>query len=86
MDPQAAWRLMIDSFLEHDWPQVLESAEGLLQWIQKGGRPPDTVPGRHMGSLWDEQVATTTCRFVADLARSVFTDPNGIPHAVPFSL
>ncbi|MBI1315021.1 hypothetical protein GC176_27335 [bacterium] len=86
MDPQAAWQLMIDSFQEHDWPQLLDAAEGLQNWMSRGGCPPATVPGRRMGSLWDEQLASSICRFAADLATRVLADANGIPDGVPFSL
>lgn len=86
MDPQAAWELVIESFIEHDWPQLLEAAEGLLNWMKKGGCPPGTVPGWRMGSLWDEHLATAICTFAASLAKRVMEDPHGIPAGVPFSL
>ena len=86
MDPQAAWQQMIDSFIEHDWQQLHETAHGLLNWMSKGGRPPDTVPGRQMGSLWDGQVAIGLCTFAFSLAQRVMDDPNGIPEGIPFSL
>lgn len=86
MDPQATWQKMIDAFIEHDWDGLLEAAEALLNWMTRDGCPPETVPGRRMGSLWNQQIATATCNFAADLARRVLADPNGIPERVPFSL
>ena len=86
MDPQAAWQLLIDSYIEHDWPQVLEAAEGLMHWIDRGGFPPETVSGRRMGSTWNQHLAQSACEFAADLAERVLADANGIPEGVPFSL
>lgn len=86
MDPQATWKLMIDAFIEHDWLGMQEAAEALMHWMNRGGVPPETVPGRHMGSLWNQHLATATCTFAADLAKRVLADPNGIPTDVPFSL
>lgn len=86
MDPQATWRLMCEVWIEHDWQQLHDAAEALLNWMNRNGFPPETVPGFRMGSLWNQAVATAVCRFADDLAQQALADPHGIPHGVPFSL
>lgn len=98
MDPQIAWKEMIDAFHALDWDRAHELAEGLLQWMNGGGFPPetsavdtiaDTVHNerpRSFGSEWNRAVAQAACRYTLDLANQVLSDPNGIPRGVPFSL
>lgn len=98
MDPQAAWKEMVDAFHELDWERARDLAEGLLQWMDGGGFPPDTsdvntIAGtahndrpRSFGCEWNRAVALAACRYTMDLANQVLSDSNGIPRGVPFSL
>jgi hypothetical protein len=98
MDPQMAWNEMVDAYHELDWDRVRGLAEGLLQWMNGGGFPPetsavntiaDTVHNerpRSSGCEWNRAVAQAACRYSLDLANQVLSDPNGIPRGVPFSL
>lgn len=98
MDPQVAWQELMDAFHQLDWARVRDLAEGLLQWMNRGGFPPETSavriaadggaiePPRTAGSEWNRTVARAACRYALDLANQVLSDSNGIPDGVPFTL
>ena len=64
MDPEAAWKELLQARLERDWDQAEELAEGLLDWLDKGGVPPVTVGGSRLGKKWHRTIAHATCLFV----------------------
>ena len=43
MDPQAAWDRLLEAYTHGDWSVVEELAEGLLEWLHRGGFPPQPV-------------------------------------------
>ena len=98
MDPQVAWKELMEAFHRLDWDRVRDLAEGLLQWMNRSGFPPETSAGvfvsadvtieppQSLGPDWNRAVAQAACRYALDLANQVLSDPNGIPHGVPFTL
>lgn len=86
MDPRTTWEVMMNSFIEHDWMQLRKAAEDLQEWMKQGGCPPEIVPGRNMGTIWNGHLVASTCDFAISLTKRVLDDPNGIPEGVPFSL
>ena len=97
MDPNAAWLELMDAFRQLDWDRVHELAEGLLQWMDRDGFPPETSVRNSangvvadslwsLGSEWNRTVAQAACRYAVNLAKQVLKDPDGIPHGVPFTL
>ena len=68
MDPQAAWNEMLEAILQRDWEQALERAEGLLEWMRKGGAPPQTtaVIMRHQ---WNRTMAEFGCLMALQLVK-----------------
>jgi len=69
MDPQAAWDRLLEAYTHGDWSVVEELAEGLLQWLHRGGFPPRPVSKREMGDQWNRVVAVSACRFALSEAR-----------------
>lgn len=98
MDPQVAWRELIEAFHDLDWDRVHDLADGLVHWMKHGGFPPETLavsqlvvgrlsePTRSLGNDWNRSVALAACGYALDLATQVLQDPNGIPRGVPFTL
>ena len=64
MDPHAAWTELLEARLVKDWDRAEELAEGLLDWLDKGGVPPTTVGHPRLGKTWHRNIAHTTCLFV----------------------
>ena len=64
MDPHAAWTELLEARLVKDWDRAEELAEGLLDWLKKGGVPPTTVGHQRLGKTWHRNIAHTTCLFV----------------------
>ena len=69
MDPQAAWNQLLEAYSHGDWSVVVELAEGLLEWLHRGGFPPQPVSKREMGDEWNRAVAVSACRFALSAAR-----------------
>lgn len=61
MDPQAAWQNLLDTYQTRDGKQLCESAGALLDWLNSGGFPPQTIPGVTMSPRWNRAVAETGC-------------------------
>jgi hypothetical protein len=40
MDPQTAWKDLIDAYQVNDWRVAQEAAEALTSWLAGGGFPP----------------------------------------------
>ena len=56
MDPQTAWNEMLDAIARKDHEQACELAEGLLEWMKKGGVPPQTS-AVNMPRQWNRATA-----------------------------
>lgn len=68
MDPQAAWNEMLGAISQRDWDQAQERADGLLEWMRKGGFPPQTsaVP---MRPQWNRTMAEFGCLMALQLVQ-----------------
>jgi hypothetical protein len=61
MDPQAAWQNLLDAHQARDGMGLCESAAALLEWLDRGGFPPQTIPGATMSDRWNRAVAMAGC-------------------------
>ena len=66
MDPQAAWGNLLDAYCDCDWEAVDEHAVKLLDWLEKGGLPPQTVRHRPLGPPVNRLIALATCRLALE--------------------
>jgi len=57
MDPQATWDMLLQAWSKRNWNEVAELSESLLDWLAKGGFPPETNYPRELGADWDSAVA-----------------------------
>jgi hypothetical protein len=62
MDPHVAWNNLIAAYVRHDWYHVQEIALTLLQWLLRGGFPPDTGADRPTAEH-DAAVAQDFCMY-----------------------
>lgn len=69
MDPQATWELLLDGICDHDWESVGEHATALLNWMEKGGLPPQTVPHRELTPPVNRLLVMGTCRMALEHAQ-----------------
>jgi hypothetical protein len=60
---------LVGAYAAGDWPEVLDLAEGLFRWLQSGGSPPKTQPGRKMDGDWNRAVSMAGCRVAIGKAR-----------------
>lgn len=56
MDPVAAWRDLINALVQLDWERASELAQALLDWMRRGGFPPDVILLVDAGSRMDTSV------------------------------
>ena len=57
MDPQQTWQEMLDAYASGQLSQADELASALLDWLDKGGFPPQTFPDRTFDSDFNWDVA-----------------------------
>ncbi len=75
MDPNVAWRELVEAYALEDWAQVDESAMALLNWLKQGGFPPQTIPGRTLDDKWNRAVATAACHQALSDAWNAESEP-----------
>jgi 5,10-methenyltetrahydromethanopterin hydrogenase len=64
MDPQATWKLLLDTYADGDRHEAREAAENLLAWLERGGFPPQVLPDRPMDDAWNQTIARAACQIV----------------------
>lgn len=69
MDPQAAWDQLLAAYADRDWQQVDELAAGLVNWLGRGGFPPQTSPSHQLDDAWNRAVSRFACEFAIDQAQ-----------------
>lgn len=69
MDPQVVWNLLVDAYADQDVIAARDAASDLLVWLQRGGFPPQTMPGRILDESWNRSVAAAVCETVLALRR-----------------
>lgn len=85
MDPQASWDRVIDAWNSCDWYTVVDAADALLFWLERGGFAPETTES-HVGADWNRVVAQAACQFALKTATEVIEHPEGIPPSIAFIL
>lgn len=70
MDPETAWKEMMEAAAARDWPQAEEFAQALLEWLAKGGFPPRTSPHEGLTREWHVEIAKAVCRSAIKQARA----------------
>jgi hypothetical protein len=68
MDPQASWNEMLGAIVQKDWEQAFERAESLLEWMRKGGVPPQTATIT-MRPQWNRATAQFGCLTTLQLVK-----------------
>ena len=86
MDPQQTWNDLLAAWVRRDWESVLENCEVLIQWLDKGGFPPEFSYPMELGIDFNRATVHAACEFAFQRASSVMRDPNRIPQDVPFTL
>lgn len=69
MDSQATWEQLLDAYSDHDWESTEESANALLQWLEHGGFPPQTVRHRDLRPPANRLIAMATCHLALEQLR-----------------
>ena len=86
MDPNATWKLLIEAYVRLEWEDVREAAEALLEWLDRGGFPPDVVRDHPVGADWNRTMTRNACWLALRQAMQALAAPHGIPADVPFTL
>lgn len=68
MDPQIAWRDLLDARMRRDELAARSAAEALQGWLERGGFPPQVIPGCTMDADWNAAIALAACRLVLEAA------------------
>lgn len=61
MDANQTWVALCAAVADTDWGLAAELADGLLEWLAKGGFPPEITGVQ----VFDKLVARATCESVA---------------------
>lgn len=60
MDPQTTWGEMLDAVSDGDFESASEAAEALLNWLRRGGFPPQPLT-RVLTDDWDRMICQFVC-------------------------
>ena len=63
MDPQLAWEELLQAWVRRDWESVVEYAEALLSWLDRGGFPPEMLVHPRLGIDFNWSIARAACAF-----------------------
>jgi len=66
MDPQAAWNEMLEAFASGNHDEAAKLADYLLNWLGRGGFPPQTSPSHRLPADWNRPIAVLGCQLVLD--------------------
>lgn len=69
MDPQAAWERLLEEYRACQWEEVEAVAQGLMEWLERGGFPPCVTAGAALGPDWDRVIVMAVARFARRRAR-----------------
>lgn len=69
MDPQSAWEEMLTEIAAGDYHEAELRAEGLMEWLNQDGFPPQTVY-RVLSDEWDRMICRYVCRKLMMIANS----------------
>ena len=61
MDPEAAWRNLLDALEDADELAADDAVAALLTWLDSGGFPPQTMANHNMSPRWNRAVAYAAC-------------------------
>ena len=86
MDPQITWDSLLEEWAKRNWQDVIELAEALLNWLDRGGFPPKTSNSAELGGQWHATVAKAAATYALKRSQEVLDDPDGIPASVSCSL
>lgn len=86
MDIQQQWKDLLAAWLGLDWPKVKDTADSILEKLERHEVAPFVLPGPQMGDPWNRVVVLAACQHMKGLAEQVIAAPNGIPPDIPFSL
>ncbi len=63
MDPQVAWNEMLEAIFTNDIFEADLRAEGLIDWLDRGGFPPQPL-SRDLPDEWDRMISRYFCQEV----------------------
>jgi hypothetical protein len=69
MDPQVTWGELLEAYTGQDWPAAEAAATALINWLDSGGFPPQTISGRTFADTWNQAIAYAACRLAISEAR-----------------
>ena len=65
MDPQATWDQLLCAFGTGDWDAIEECATELIEWLDRGGFPPQILR-QDLGPDWNRALARAGCLFALE--------------------
>jgi len=63
VDPQTAWNNLFEALAESDLAQARSHAADLLEWLEKGGFPPQVTSG-HLEDDLNRRISRSICQQV----------------------
>jgi hypothetical protein len=63
MDPVIAWKDLREAYAEGNLDDMEENARDLLEWLDRGGFPPQTSTDPPMDEHWNRAIIRTACNF-----------------------
>ena len=78
MDPSQCWNDMLIAYATKQWQEARESAEALLEWLEKGGFPPQPTIGTttlsftsQLDAEFSRAICLAACRHICEQGQEV---------------
>lgn len=75
MDPQIAWEQLLAAYQAGDWNLIEERATALIEWLDRGGFPPNILVRADLDPDWNRTLARAGCLFALDAVQSAWRIP-----------
>ncbi len=67
MDPQAAWDQLLCAYSAGDWDAIEKRATDLLEWLDRGGFPPQVIRSPDLGPDFNRALARAGCALALEM-------------------
>lgn len=71
MDPQQTWTDLLGALESNQCEEAIKLAQALLEWLRRGGFPPNVVGAATLGRKWHSTLASSGCEAAIQMVEAI---------------